>query len=180
MIVQRLNDGWSDALAELLGRYGLRLEMVAPSQSVPGSYWGDEEAGLIGGSVYARPDTPVHSVLHEACHYVCMSPRRRDQLDTDAGGDYEEENAVCYLQILLAGLIPGFGSNRMCADMDAWGYSFRLGSAAAWFGNDAEEARVWLYRQDLIDDQDRPCWLLRAGPTIPPTPVGSTLEAAFP
>ena len=25
-----------------------------------------------------------------------------------------------------------------------WGYSFRLGSAAAWFAEDAEDARDWL------------------------------------
>lgn len=180
MTVQRLHDGWSDALTGLLGRYGLQLRMVASTESVPGSYWGEEEAGLIGRNVYARPDTPVHSVLHEACHFVCMTPQRRDCLDTDAGGDYDEENAVCYLQILLAELLPDFGSERMCADMDAWGYSFRLGSAAAWFNSDAEDTRVWLYRQGLIDGKDRPCWRLRAGSTIPPTTVESTLEAAFP
>ena len=32
-------------------------------------------------------------------------------------------------------------SARLMADMDAWGYSFRLGSARAWFENDAEDAR---------------------------------------
>lgn len=180
MTVQRLRDGWSETLSGLLGRYGLQLRMVGSARSVPGSYWGEEEAGLIGSSVYARPDTPVHSVLHEACHYVCMSPQRRDCLDTDAGGDYDEENAVCYLQILLAELLPDFGSDRMCADMDAWGYSFRLGSAAAWFHSDAEDTRVWLYRHGLIDGKDRPRWRLRAGPKIPPVTVESTLEAAFP
>ncbi|MGB5623358.1 MAG: hypothetical protein WBN65_12765 [Gammaproteobacteria bacterium] len=180
MTVQRLRDGWSEALSGLLGRYGLQLRMVGSAQSVPGSYWGEEEAGLIGRNVYARPDTPVHSVLHEACHYVCMSPQRRDCLDTDAGGDYDEENAVCYLQILLAGLLPVFGRDRMCADMDAWGYSFRLGSAAAWFNSDAEDARAWLYRQGLIDARDRPSWRLRTRSTILSTAVGSTLEAAFP
>ncbi len=30
----------------------------------------------------------------------------------------------------------------MCRDMDEWGYSFRLGSAANWFAEDAEDARV--------------------------------------
>ena len=35
-----------------------------------------------------------------------------DRLDTDAGGDYDEENGVCYLQILLADEIPGFGRAR--------------------------------------------------------------------
>ena len=71
-------------------------------------------------------------------------PARRAQLERDAGGDYAEENAVCYLQILLAGSFRAVGRERMCADMDAWGYTFRLGSAKAWFEQDAEDARQWL------------------------------------
>ena len=71
-----------------------------------------------------------------------MDAGRRRGLDTDAGGDYDEENAVCYLQILLADELPGFGRARMMADMDAWGYSFRLGSAQAWFERDAEPEPV--------------------------------------
>ena len=87
-----------------------------------------------------RPDTPVHSALHEACHWICMPPARRARLHTDAGGDSDEENAVNYLSILLGQTLPGFGRDRMLADMDAWGYSFRLGSARAWFEGDAEDA----------------------------------------
>lgn len=151
-----------DALARLLARYGLHLEAVPAGQPVPGSFWGDSEAGLLGSRVHARPDTPVHSVLHEACHYVCMEAVRRANLDTDAGGDYDEENGVCYLQILLADQLPEVGRQRMMADMDAWGYTFRLGSAAAWFGTDAEDARAWLYRHGLIDRHDAPTWRLRA------------------
>jgi hypothetical protein len=128
---------------------------------IPGSWWGECEAGLKGTGVYARADTPLHSVLHEACHYVCMTVPRRAVLDTDAGGDHDEENGVCYLQVLLAGEIPGFGRARMLADMDAWGYSFRLGSARAWFEQDAHDARDWLRRHALIDLEDRPTWRLR-------------------
>ena len=51
----------------------------------------------------------MHSVLHEASHYICMSPARRAQLDRDAGGDELEEAAVCYLQILLADELPAVG-----------------------------------------------------------------------
>jgi hypothetical protein len=40
----------------------------------------------------------------------------------------------------------------MCRDMDEWGYSFRLGSAAAWFEQDAKDARAWLIRHGLLDD----------------------------
>jgi hypothetical protein len=80
-----------------------------------------------------------------------MAPGRRAVLHTDAGGDYDEENAVCYLQILLARQIPAVGQERLMRDMDAWGYSFRLGSAANWFEQDADDARCWLQRHGLID-----------------------------
>ena len=139
------------------------MRTLADSSDIPGSHWGEPEAGLIGDRLYLRPDTPVHSALHEACHYVCMDPARRAGLDTDAGGDYDEENAVCYLQILLAGELEGFGRRRMLADMDAWGYTFRLGSARAWFEQDADDARAWLLRHGLVDASDRPTYRLRSG-----------------
>ena len=112
--------------------------------------------------LYARLDTPVHSILHEACHYICMSPERRSGLDRDAGGDDLEESAVCYLQVLLADELPGVGRQRLCTDMDAWGYSFRLGGTRSWFEGDAEDAREWLRRQGVIDGADKPTGLLRS------------------
>ena len=148
-------------LVELLSRYGLELREVGRGSETPGSYWGDQEAGLRGSVVLARPDTPIHSVLHESCHFICMDPERRGRLDTDAGGDYQEENAVCYLQILLADQLPGMGRERMMADMDAWGYSFRLGSARDWFEQDAGDAKAWLVRYGLIDRDQRVQWTLR-------------------
>jgi len=148
-------------LAEMLQRYGLTFVAVAADAPIPGSYWGAPEAGLIGHCVYAREDTPLHSVLHEACHYICMDAVRRANLHTDAGGDHTEENAVCYLQLLLADALPGIGRHRLAADMDAWGYSFRLGSALAWFEQDAADARQWLYRHGLIDPDARPTGRLR-------------------
>jgi len=143
------------ALGVLLDRYGLQLILVVPEQVIPGSYWGEREAGLIGAKIYARLDTPLHSVLHESAHFICMTPERRTGLDTDAGGDDAEECAVCYLQILFAGLLPNAGEERMCRDMDDWGYSFRLGSAATWFAQDAEDAQLWLIRHGLIDQDNR-------------------------
>ncbi|MGH8295291.1 MAG: hypothetical protein ACRETZ_07325 [Steroidobacteraceae bacterium] len=139
------------AVAALLDGYGLPLELVAPNELIPGSYWGESEAGLRGDRLYARLDTPVHSVLHEASHFICMRPERRAGLDRDAGGDDLEESAVCYLQVLLAGELRGVGRERAFADMDAWGYSFRLGSTRAWFESDAEDARIWL-RQHAVTD----------------------------
>jgi hypothetical protein len=149
------------SLATVLERYGLDLTLVAPQETIPASYWGDTEAGLRGNRLYARLDTPVHSVLHEASHYVCMTPERRTGLDRDAGGDDPEENAVCYLQILLANELPGVGKSRVCADMDEWGYTFRLGSARAWFEGDAEDARIWLAAHHVLDPNNRITWNLR-------------------
>lgn len=148
-------------MAALLERYGLELVLIAPEELIPGSYWGDSEAGLRGNRLFARLDTPVHSVLHEASHYVCMTPERRTGLDRDAGGDDPEEAAVCYLQILLAGHLAAVGRKRLCADMDEWGYSFRLGSAHAWFEDDAQDARIWLAARNVIDSNNRPTWSLR-------------------
>jgi hypothetical protein len=149
------------ALALLLQRFGLELVLVAQQEDIPGSYWGEREAGLIADRLYARLDTPVHSVLHETSHYVCMTPERRAGLERDAGGDDLEESAVCYLQILLADELPRLGRERLCADMDAWGYSFRLGSARTWFETDAADARNWLRGHALIDEHDRTTGLLR-------------------
>jgi hypothetical protein len=159
--VLTLADIDSAALRVLLDRYGMRLEIVAADAVIPGSFWGDSEAGLIGNRLLARADTPVHSMLHEACHYICMDGWRRNGLHTDAGGDYAEENGVCYLQILLAGHLPDVGRARLLLDMDAWGYSFRLGSAARWFMEDAEDARDWLLAHGLVDAADTPSWRLR-------------------
>lgn len=139
----------------------MAVKTVTDDAHIPGSFWQPPEAGLIDDTLYVRNDTPVHSALHEACHYICMDQERRKGLDTDAGGDYEEEDAVCYLQILLAEHIPEMGPQRMCVDMDSWGYSFRLGSAQAWFDSDAEDARGWLIKYDIIDDKGRPTFKTR-------------------
>lgn len=152
------------AIIQLLGRFELGLVEVAPGDPIPGSYWGDSEAGLLGERLYVRADTPIHSLLHEASHFICMDEARRAALDKDAGGDYEEENAVCYLQILLADHVPGFDRQRMWADMDAWGYTFRLGSARAWFENDAEDARQWLTTHGIVDPGGQPTWAVRIDP----------------
>src|SRR6056297_943708 len=78
--VVRWRDALREAVAALLAGYGLELVDVAPGRSIPGSYWGDDEAGLIGERLYARPDTPLHSILHESCHFICMDARIRVQL----------------------------------------------------------------------------------------------------
>lgn len=145
-----------DAPAALLARYGLTLQRVADGQAIPGSFWGDTEAGIIGTTVYARSDTPVHSLLHEAGHLIVLPPERRALVHTDATDSIDEEDATCYLQIVLADELPGVGRERLMADMDAWGYTYRLGSTRAWFERDAENARCWLVQHGLLDQAGRP------------------------
>jgi hypothetical protein len=133
-----------ESIHRLLDAFDLNFVLVADGQSIPGSYWGECEAGIIGSTVHARGDTPVHSLLHEACHLIVLPPQRRAMVHTDATDSIAEEDAACYLQIVLAERLPGVGAERIMRDMDTWGYSFRLGSARAWFENDAEDARSWL------------------------------------
>jgi hypothetical protein len=147
--VLRLRDIDCVAAEALLGKFGLSLRRVPDGLPIPGSYWGEPEAGVIGSDVHARADTPLHSLLHEACHLLVADPARRAEIHTDASDSFEEEEATCYLQILLADELPGFGRERALADMDAWGYSFRLGSARAWFENDAADARAFLEARGL-------------------------------
>ncbi len=149
------------AVAQLLARFGLDLRMVPHGEDIPGSYWGEAEAGLKGSTLFARHDTPLHSVLHEAAHFICMTPERRAGLDTNAGGDDAEECGVCYLQLLLSRELPQCGFARACEDMDEWGYSFRLGSTRAWFEQDAEDARLWLLAAGIADGDGRLTWQCR-------------------
>ena len=138
-------------VAALLDRHDLRFQLVPDGEAIPGSYWGECEAGLIGTTVYARRDTPVHSLLHEAAHLIVLPPERRAQVHTDATDSIEEEDAVCVLQALLGDELPGVGRDRVLADMDEWGYTFRLGSARAYFEDDADAAWRWLAERALID-----------------------------
>ncbi len=148
-------------LTQLLGRFGLSLRLLEDGASITGSFWGEPEAGIVKRCVYVRLDTPVHSLLHESCHVICMDSARRAGLERDAGGDDIEEAAVCYLQIVLADYLPGVGGDRLMQDMDTWGYSFRLGSSRSWFESDAADARAWLLRHELIDDAGVPTFILR-------------------
>ena len=151
----------AQALQNLLKTYSIIVEIVPNNEAIPGSFWGDSEAGIIKNSLYVRPETPVHSALHEACHYICLDSKRRNALDTDAGGDYNEENAVCYLQILLAAKLSGCSADTLMENMDSWGYTFRLGSASAWFRDDAEDAQQWLLNEQLIGQDNLPTGRLR-------------------
>jgi hypothetical protein len=147
--VLRVGDADFGALSALLAEFGLELHRVGDGEKIPGSFWGEPEAGVIASNVYARGDTPVHSLLHEACHLIVLPPERRARVHTDASDSDIEEDATCCLQIVLADRLPGVGGARLMADMDAWGYSFRLGSARAWFERDAEDAKAFLRERGL-------------------------------
>ena len=147
--VLTLADIGYEAPRALLGHYGLNLVAVADGDDIPGSYWGNPEAGLVGHDVHARGDTPVHSLLHEAAHLLVMPAEKRASVHTDASDCQHEEDATCALQIILADALPGVGRDRLMADMDEWGYTFRLGSARAWFESDAEDARAFLAARGL-------------------------------
>src|SRR3569833_805107 len=78
------------ALAIVLSRYGLTLSLIAPGEVIPGSYWGESEAGLKGDRLYSRLDTPLHSLFHVSKHNNNKTPKRHSGLDRDAGGDDPE------------------------------------------------------------------------------------------
>jgi hypothetical protein len=164
--VARLGELDIEQARVLLRRFGLRLRVIDDALPIPGSYWGDDEAGLIGDCVYVRSDTPAHSLLHEACHWITCSPQRRAAIHTDAADNQAEENATCYLQILLADELQGFGRVRALADMDTWGYSFRLGSAERWFLQDATAERQWLIDFGLLDAEQRVLFCCRNIETV--------------
>ena len=148
-------------LDALLHRYGLQLELQDSGAAITGSFWGDSEAGIVGRLVYVRPDTPVHSFLHETCHVICMTAERRDGLHKDAGGDDLEESAVCYLQVVLADSISGASREQLMRDMDEWGYSFRLGNTQDWFRSDSEDAEEFLTIHELLSASGAPTFKLR-------------------
>ncbi len=151
-----LRDIATEKLQAWFGGHGLQVEWHPDGSALPGSFWGEPEAGLIANTLHVRPDTPVQSALHEGCHWVCLTPERRVTVHTNVGGTALEECATCYLQILVARTLEGVGEARMLADMDRWGYSFRLGSAGAWFERDAEDARQWLFDRGLISAENAP------------------------
>src|SRR3546814_11455545 len=107
--VLRLRDiAFADAAA-LLARYDLHLEHVPDDAPIPGSYWGESEAGLIGTTVHAPSDTPVHSLLHKACHLIVLSPDRRAAVHTDTPASAEEEDAVALRHAMPGEAHPGRG-----------------------------------------------------------------------
>ncbi len=142
----------SNTVTKLGDRFGIQIKRQASGTKIKGTFWGEPEAGIVGKCVFVRGDTPVHSLLHELCHIVCMSPDRRQALNADAASDDNEEAAVCYLQLALADSVAEIGRTRIMCDMDAWGYSFPEGSTQSWY-EAAIDARDWLLEKGLLDAQ---------------------------
>lgn len=159
--ILRIGELDRDTIIGFLKRFSLSVEWVAEHAAIPASFWGEPEAGIVRHCVFVRVDTPVHSMLHEVCHIICMTSDRREHLDRDAGGDDLEESAVCYLQIVLADYLDGVGSERLMRDMNTWGYSFRLGSTERWFAEDADDAQAWLAAMNLLNSTGIPQFRLR-------------------
>ena len=143
--VLRVDDVDFGELSALCERFGVRLSKLPPGAAIDGSFWGEPEAGIVGCTLNVRGDTPIHSLLHELGHIVCMTQERRAGLHTNAESDDSEEAAVCYLQVLLAASLRGIGHDRIMQDMDAWGYSFPEGRTSSWFAN-AADSLGWLVK----------------------------------
>ena len=160
--MRRLKNIQPSALRPILDRYQLSLNVVPNDSDIPHSFWGAPEAGRYQSTMYAREDTPIHSLLHETAHFICMPPAQRKSESHDAGGSALIENACCFLQIALSDHIPDFSQPIHMHDMDSWGYNFRLGSTARWFYADSDDAREWLQLHSLIDETCQPTWKLRS------------------
>ena len=159
--MRRLKAISADTLRSILDKYQLNLNVVDQDNEIPHSFWGAPEAGRFQSNLYAREDTPIHSIFHESAHYVCMTSKQRECSGIDAGGSALTEDACCYLQILWSDYLKGFNRYIHLHDMDHWGYSFRLGSAARWFYADSDDARQWLIQHNIINLHNEPTWEMR-------------------
>ena len=69
---------------------------------------------------------------------------------------------IWFVQLVHYPLMDGVGRERLMRDMDAWGYSFRLGSTRCWFERDADDARSWLIDEGLLTADGEATFRLRA------------------
>lgn len=64
-------------------------------------------------------------------------------------------------KVLLVCDVQGVGCARLMLDMDAWGYSFRLGNTLEWLQNDAADAKKFLINHALLQEAGSPTFRLR-------------------
>ena len=74
------------SIREVLNQFGLVLNCVASSTEIPYSFWGTPKAGRKYNPLFIHFDTHLHSILHEASHYVSMPQIRRSHDSHDASG----------------------------------------------------------------------------------------------
>ena len=70
--VTRIKDLSLALIGDHFAPHGLSVVLVSDDEPIPGSHWGDEEAGLIQNQLFIRSDTPVHSALHEGGHWLSL------------------------------------------------------------------------------------------------------------
>ena len=134
-----LRDIGFDDVAALLARYGLAARARRRRRADPRQLLGRTRSRPDRPRVHARDDTPVHSLLHEAAHLIVLPPeraRRAYRRHRFGRGRRRRLRAAVAARRRPARRRP----RALMADMDAWGYTFRLGSARAYFERDAEDA----------------------------------------
>ena len=98
----------------------------------------------------------------EQCEELAKAPR---EVDTpEAHFEFERPTYFSFrtpIEVeVYSDTLASLHDPRLMADMDRWGYSFRLGSARAWFEQDAGDALTWLQQHQLLEN-GRPGYRLR-------------------
>ena len=131
--------------------------------------------GLTGVGFTADDVKPMAASSHRQTRAIANAPRLAGLADIENRvlrhvSDAFVEDPVRILRVARFaarfahwGFRVAHGTNRLMRDMDAWGYSFRLGSSQAWFESDADDARAWLLDRKLLDASGVPAFSLRKG-----------------
>ncbi len=160
--VTRFSDSDRHSLALLLNRYGLVPELVGFKNGNPGFILG-------GRGSRGWWETNSCCVKTPRCIPCCMRP-----VTTFA---WTKRGALAWIPMQAAIMTKRMPSaifkyywpmncrdlavEQMLSDMDAWGYTFRLGSARAWFEEDAGDARAWLLSAGIISASGKPTFKIR-------------------
>ncbi len=151
--------------------YGARLERVPAGAAIPGSYWGDTEAGLdrqhrVRARRHARAFVPARALslhLHGRRAPCRARDRRRRHATTRSAA-----SATC--RCCSPSGSTASAQRAACATWTRGATRFREGSARAWFDGDGAHARAWLLDHGLVDSAGQPTLRLRvvSGANGPP------------
>lgn len=125
--------------------FDLWFECVVDGELIFGSFWGDEEVGIIGIIVYVCGDMLVYLLLYEVCYLIVLLLECCVVVYIDVIDLIEEEDVICYLQIVLVDVFLGVGCDWLMVDMDVWGYLFWFGLICVWFEQDVENVCQFLF-----------------------------------